>query len=194
MMGIIYVTRNLVNGKLYVGLHTRGRKDYLGSGYALAHAIRKYGRENFARADLDTFLELSEGQTKERQWIVALGSKAPAGYNLNAGGEGQFNPSDEVRAKISAVHLGKILSDATKNKIRANNASRRPEVRAKISAANKSRHPTDATKAKLSVAMMGNTNGKANKGQTPWIKGNRHTDATKAKMSKAHMGLKYKTK
>jgi len=174
MMGIIYLTRCLVNGKLYVGLHTKGDKDYLGSGMFLLRAIKKYGKENFIRADLDTFLELAEGQAKERRWIAALNSKVPAGYNLNDGGEGSFNPSEETRAKMRAAKLGKLLSDAHKAKISA-----------KMSVVMTGKHPSDKTRAKMSMAQKGNFSGRGNKG-------NRHTNATKAKMSKAHIGLKYK--
>jgi len=171
MPGIIYVTRCLINDKLYVGLHTHGKKDYLGSGHALAFAIKKYGRANFVRTELDTFLTLEEGQAKERRWIVALGSKAPDGYNLCDGGEGVFNPSEETRAKRSVAskgnknRLGHRHTDATRAKISANNGMKRPEARAKISA--------------------------ARKGQPVWIKGKHHTDEAKNKNRMAHLGKHY---
>ena len=46
----IYLTKNIVNGKSYVGKHTyRGKdsfdKNYLGSGYLLKRAIKKYGKD-----------------------------------------------------------------------------------------------------------------------------------------------------
>lgn len=48
---IIYKTTNLINGKIYVGLHSTDNIDdgYLGSGWVLKSAIKKYGRENFKR-------------------------------------------------------------------------------------------------------------------------------------------------
>lgn len=48
---IIYKTTNLINGKIYVGLHSTDNVDdnYLGSGWILKSAIKKYGRENFKR-------------------------------------------------------------------------------------------------------------------------------------------------
>lgn len=54
--GFIYMTKNKVTGKLYIGQHKRtmNPKDiddswYLGSGVALRKAIMKYGEENFER-------------------------------------------------------------------------------------------------------------------------------------------------
>ena len=54
--GFIYMTKNKVTGKLYIGQHKRtmNPKDiddswYLGSGVALRKAIAKYGEENFER-------------------------------------------------------------------------------------------------------------------------------------------------
>ena len=158
MTGIIFVTRCLINGKLYVGLSTKGRKDYLGSGTYLRRAIKKYSQANFVRTDLDTFLTLEEGCAKERRWVAALNSKAPNGYNLTDGGEGVFNPSDEVRAAMSA-HC----------------SLKRPEVRAKLSVANMGQVPWSKGKKcpQLSAAGLGNKR----------ALGYRHTDATKAKIS-----------
>ena len=46
---IVYKTTNLINGKIYVGKYEGNRENYLGSGYILKKAIKKYGRENFKR-------------------------------------------------------------------------------------------------------------------------------------------------
>ena len=168
MMGIIYLTRCLVNGKLYVGLHTKGDKDYLGSGMFLLRAIKKYGKENFARTDLDTFLTLEEGQVKERRWIAALNSKSPHGYNLTDGGEGSlgYHHSETTKAKISTKMsaagmgntncLGYRHTEATRAKMSATmKAKPKPWLRGK--------RLSDATRAKMSMALMGNTRGKGNK-------------------------------
>jgi group I intron endonuclease len=202
MSGIIYLTRNLVSGKLYVGLHTIGKPDYLGSGKYLKRAIRKYGRKNFSRTDLDTFIELEEGRAKERHWIAALNSKAPNGYNLCDGGEGVFNPCQDVRDRIaekSSIRmmgnhnaLGHQMSDTGKAKLRATHIGLHPNdvTRAKMGAASRGnkralgyRH-TDEAKARIRAAMMGSTNGKNSIG----FRGP-HTAASKAKMSIAHRGI-----
>lgn len=46
---VVYCTTNLVNGKKYIGSHTRGLDGYLGSGVDITKAIKKYGRNNFTR-------------------------------------------------------------------------------------------------------------------------------------------------
>jgi len=50
--GIVYLTTNLVNGKLYLGSHAAGDPTYLGSGLLLQNAIKKYGKHNFIRETL----------------------------------------------------------------------------------------------------------------------------------------------
>jgi hypothetical protein len=45
----IYITTNLINGKQYIGLHSKNNKSYLGAGTLLLKAIKKYGKENFSK-------------------------------------------------------------------------------------------------------------------------------------------------
>lgn len=49
----IYITTNLLNGKKYIGkrhcLCEISNDNYLGSGKVLKNAIRKYGKNNFAK-------------------------------------------------------------------------------------------------------------------------------------------------
>lgn len=108
-MGLIYLATNKINGKQYVGktkdtvdsrkhCHEKGRG---GCGVALAAAIRKYGPENFVWEVLKGGVPDDRLNQEEREWIWWLGTKAPGGYNLTDGGDGLFNPSQEVRAKIS---------------------------------------------------------------------------------------------
>jgi group I intron endonuclease len=66
LYGFVYVTTNLVNGKMYVGqrkLKYKNRKKwqtYLGSGTHLQNAIKKYGKENFDRKIIDIAFDLDE--------------------------------------------------------------------------------------------------------------------------------------
>ena len=172
MSGIIYLTRNLINGKVYVGMHTKDNQNYLGSGKYLNRAIKKYGRENFTRTDLDIFLTIEEGQEKERRWIAALNCLAPNGYNLNGGGEGQFNPSPETRTKLGAW----VRSSA---------------LRAKISARFKGRHLSEAHKAMLRTyrGMLGKHHGFETKAKMrAKAIGRGHSSETRAKLSARMIG------
>lgn len=45
----IYLTRNLINNKKYIGQSIRNDKNYLGSGNLLKKAIKKYGKDNFLK-------------------------------------------------------------------------------------------------------------------------------------------------
>lgn len=52
---ILYKTTNLINGKTYIGIHkTNNLEDgYLGSGFSLIKAVKKYGKNNFKREVLE---------------------------------------------------------------------------------------------------------------------------------------------
>ena len=187
--GIIYVTQNLVNGKIYIGIHTKNEKEYLGSGMYLNRAITKYGRDNFRRIDVDEFDSLDIGLAKERVWIRELNSKVPSGYNLNAGGEGQFDPSLEVRAKMSMAH-----KDKPNLKLRGKPHSKEHKV--KNSMAKMGKHPSEETKAKMSSSHKGNRNSRFGKHlnaahkakvSATW-KGRHHGKESKSKMSMVHKG------
>ena len=165
-MGIVYLTRNLVNGKIYVGLQIRSDKNYLGSGHALDLAIKKYGRENFERTTIDTFLLLEDGCAKEIFWIREKNSKAPNGYNLTNGGEGVcgYRHTDATRSKMKGKRpsmmgkknaLGYRHTDAAKAKISNHSSMKRPEARAKISAALMGHPVSVEIRAKISAAQRG---------------------------------------
>jgi len=106
MPWIVYETRNLVTGDLYIGVCKTTRPKfhlYLGSGAVLRRAVRKYGRENFARTTLievDTAEEayLIEAAVVDDRWL-----KRDDVYNLKTGGMGGHGHkmSDEAKAKIS---------------------------------------------------------------------------------------------
>lgn len=67
LYGFIYVTTNLINGKMYVGQRKLRHKNnqnswktYLGSGTHLKNAIKKYGKENFDRKIIDIAFNKNE--------------------------------------------------------------------------------------------------------------------------------------
>ena len=51
MFYTVYKTTNLVNNKIYIGVHKTSKPNdtYIGSGKILADAILKYGKENFVK-------------------------------------------------------------------------------------------------------------------------------------------------
>ena len=61
----VYKTTNLINKKIYVGVHSTDNLDdwYLGSGKRLLLAIRKYGKENFKREIISFVDSREDGNT-----------------------------------------------------------------------------------------------------------------------------------
>ena len=133
---IVYKTTNLINGMIYVGKDSNDNPNYLGSGLHLKRAIKKYGRENFAK-DILEVCDLSNINEREIYWIAKLNARdRKIGYNICIGGEGlgsgvnhpsygkpgrcmkgELNPlfgksvSKETKQRISLSLLGKQLSE-----------------------------------------------------------------------------------
>ena len=104
IMYIVYQTTNLINGKIYVGVH-RTNVDifdfYYGCGCSkkdqkksrisgFPAAIRKYGIQNFKRETLFEYPDTEEGKLaafkKEEEIVTDEFIKRPDTYNLTKGG------------------------------------------------------------------------------------------------------------
>lgn len=196
----IYVTRNLINDKRYVGKHTTDNLDdgYIGSGRLLRKAIKKYGKENFKCRHCCYCEDENELNEAEKYWI-AYWDTINKGYNLTQGGEGSngLKLSKEQKIKLRNVHLGKILSKEHRKNISIsitgeNNPfygkKHSEETRLKISlsrrgiaAHNKGVPLTDEHKLKLSNQM---------KGRVSPRKGVKFTEEQRLKNSLAQTGKK----
>lgn len=111
MSARVYLVTNNINDKQYVG-QTVTQHSRHGHGHAMRDAYKKYGFKNFtydvivSGVDKDSlFLDYAE-----KFWIEVIGSLAPNGYNLEAGGK---------RGKIvyHAPQLGKPHSEETRKKM-----------------------------------------------------------------------------
>ncbi len=87
---IVYQTTNLLNDKVYRGIHQTKNLDdgYLGSGTHLKHAVKKYGRENFNkeilyRFDTEQDMLLKEAELVDEDWCGLSNT-----YNICVGGFG----------------------------------------------------------------------------------------------------------
>lgn len=111
-IGFVYLTTNLVNGKVYVGQHIssdrKGVDDYyLGSGGAhFLAAIKKYGRHNFKREILKNCYTIEELNASEREYSI------------------KYNPDLDPRIGYNKFH-GPVVD--------GENPSRHPEIRKKRS-------------------------------------------------------------
>lgn len=120
---IIYLIKNKINGKQYVGQTVRTLQERWGdhlcenSGCtALKNAIKKYGKNNFELSILDYASSQSELDDKEQFWINKLNTLSPNGYNLKTGGEHPIF-TEEVKEKLRIANTGKILSKQSRLKI-----------------------------------------------------------------------------
>ena len=83
-----YQTKNLVNGKTYIGIHTTSNLDdgYLGSGVILKKAIAKHGKENF-KLEILSFWDTREEAAEEEEFLVNESwVLSEDNYNLVGGG------------------------------------------------------------------------------------------------------------
>jgi group I intron endonuclease len=181
--GVVYLARNRINGKGYVGQTTqpperrfcqhRTRLEWSRC-KALAAAIAKYGPNAFEFVVLCEAADRSSLDAAEVAFILSLGTVAPAGYNLRAGGlTGTHAP--DTRQKISAGNKGKKNSDAQRQKQRERmlGTSPSPETRAKIRAALLGRPLSGEVCRKMAASRVGK----------------RHTAEARAKMSANRSGI-----
>lgn len=93
MYYVIYKTTNLVNKKYYIGAHEAKSldDDYLGSGKILFRAIKKYGKENFARTILHFCASKEDMYKLEAEIVNESLVNDKTCYNLKIGGEGGWS-------------------------------------------------------------------------------------------------------
>src|SRR6266404_2350216 len=127
----VYVIRNQVDGKGYVGKtfdpesrwYRHKRLAATGADTYLYRAMRKHGADSFTFAVVES-CGANEALAFEREqyWVKALFTRAPVGYNMSDGGEGQtgFKHSEESKPKMaSRPQLGKPPSEAHRASIAA---------------------------------------------------------------------------
>jgi len=115
---IIYVIKNKIVEKPYIGYSTKFNSDeefqkskYWGSGTCIKNAIKKYGKDNFERKVLiKNIFDFEELKRYEILWIKKKNSHISLdGYNLTWGGDGNTNPTEETKQKLSKImKLGNI--------------------------------------------------------------------------------------
>jgi len=111
----VYKTINLINNKFYIGIHgTNDINDtYLGSGFALKKALKKYGCKNFKKEILYIFDNKKDMILKEIEIIDDELINNPNSYNINRGGFGLITLNDEKRKK-TILKIQKSMLNRTK--------------------------------------------------------------------------------
>lgn len=188
--GVIYIIRNTINNKVYVGQHigTDVEKRWKvhekphSRCFAIRNAIQKYKIDNFEKRVICVCKvgEQERLDALERYFIKKYNSLSPNGYNLTTGGRGGV-PTEETREKISQALMGHVLSDETKQKISQSHTGKTlsPEHKAKIGVSSSGKIVSDETKLKISQSHTGKTLSPehkakisdARKGIEPWNKG-----------------------
>jgi len=86
----VYLIRNKINGKIYVGKHSSHTKSdpYLGSGTIISDAIKLYGRENFERIILHEALSDEHAYELEKMIVDDWFISRTDTYNQIPGGSG----------------------------------------------------------------------------------------------------------
>lgn len=128
---ILYKTVNLINGKIYIGIHQTNDLDdgYLGSGKLLKAAIRKYGRENFRRDILNIVDSIDELESLEIEVVTEEFCSRDDTYNIMPGGmwgskdrnglsfEGRTHTEESIEKMCGQ---GRIFSDESREKMKEN--------------------------------------------------------------------------
>ena len=112
----LYQITNLVNGKIYVGVHkTSSMEDgYMGSGKVILRAYEKYGIDNFTKVILETFDNSESMFAREKEVVTDEFLLREDTYNLRRGGFGGF---DYINKSGMPKMLGKNHSNETKDKL-----------------------------------------------------------------------------
>ncbi|WP_304393359.1 GIY-YIG nuclease family protein [uncultured Clostridium sp.] len=93
LYGYVYLVRNKLNNKIYVGQHRSNIIDYsyYGSGTIITRAIRKYGIDNFELKVLSWASNRTELNMLEKFYILLYKSTdREFGYNIQTGGQGSY--------------------------------------------------------------------------------------------------------
>jgi group I intron endonuclease len=214
-IGWIYLTTNLVNGKIYVGKHEilenkKLNATYIGSGRLFKRALKKYGEENFKRKILRLCYTLHELRIWEHVYIVKYKSYIRnIGYNIAKGdvNTSEYNPAKlpEVRKKISESKKGQISgfrnkkhSEISKMKLsisankRFESYDEREKLRQKAILQFKTKgHPmlgrkmSEISKEKNSLSHLG---------QIPWNKGKKWSEDVKNKIRESKKNISDETR
>ena len=146
--GIVYLIRNALNGKGYVGQTRRPlavriaqhANESRAKRSAISCTIRRYGRDTFTVEVLAECEDQGALNAAEAHYVQALSTMAPGGYNLRPGGGPQTPLSPESRRKLAEAKRG---------------IKQTPELVEKRVAPLRGRTRLAQTKGKISAALKG---------------------------------------
>lgn len=192
MYGYVYLTQNMINGRIYIGQHKAKEFDtkYYGSGKILKSAIEKYGIECFKCEMLERCDTKEHLNQSEKYWILhfkSLGERVDL-YNIADGGEGgdiYHTLSDEEKEHF-------------KLKCRPDKSKRDYVTSGKKAWETRKLHGTDKMSDEQRQKLIDSHKGKkrsvesVNKGVlTRKQRGYKHSDETKRKISEGNKGKRH---
>jgi len=159
----VYIVTNLILNKQYVGSRICYKDkieddNYWGSSKYLNEDYIIYGMNNFTKeiitAEYTNAKNMLEG---ESYYIHKYNTLSPNGYNLTGGGEGIFNASKEIRAKIAYANKNRSSESRESMRKKLLGKKLKPEIVAKMIEKRRGRKHSEATKKKMSQSLIGNT-------------------------------------
>lgn len=117
----IYVIRNTVNDKVYVGQAKNAAERWLkhlsaarrGYNYVISKAMRKHGIQNFYYQILE--YQVENYDERECYWIEKLCSRVPNGYNVTPGGSSGKCGIDHPLSTFDSLEDVLVVIDALQN-------------------------------------------------------------------------------
>jgi hypothetical protein len=138
MYHLVYLTTNLINSKIYIGVHSTHHLDdgYLGSGIKLRMAINKYGKSNFKREIIYFCLDRVDANEWETKIVTSSFIRRKDTYNVTVGGVGIAKGTTHTSLNFNKVKRTRVphSEEAKQNmSIAAKNRRYSKEARQKMS-------------------------------------------------------------